>query len=130
MKYLIDSDWIVDCLNGDQPSARSLLGIAGEGLAVSIISVAEIYEGAFGKPDPEEHLRSFRRFLGAFTVLTIDDRIAERFAALRSELRHAGRRVADFDLLIASTALEFGLLLGTRNTRHFARIPGLALHQP
>ncbi len=35
--------------------------------------------------------------------------------------------VADFDLLIASTALAENLILVTNNTRHYARIPGIRL---
>ncbi len=97
MKYLVDSDWIVDCLHGNQPAILTLTGLAGQGLAVSIISVAEIYEGAYGQTDPETHLQSFRAFLRAFTVLTLDDAIAGRFARVRATLRREGRAPADFD---------------------------------
>lgn len=63
MKYLVDSDWIIDCLRGDQKAAAVLLGVVREGLAVSIISVAEIYEGAYGLPDSAPHMETLRSFL-------------------------------------------------------------------
>ncbi|MEX1254180.1 MAG: type II toxin-antitoxin system VapC family toxin [Dehalococcoidia bacterium] len=128
MKYLVDSDWIIDCLRGDQKAAAVLLGVVREGLAVSIISVAEIYEGAYGLPDSAAHMQTLRSFLRAFTPLTVSDSIAERFAQLRAKLRQEGRPIADFDLLIAATALEHGLALITRNERHFRRIEGLELY--
>ena len=34
------------------------------------------------------------------------------------------------DLLIAATALEHDLVLVTRNTRHYADVADLRLHQP
>ena len=125
MKYLVDSDWIVDCLHGNKPALDTLSRLAPNGLAVSIISVAEIYEGAYGQADPDTRLRTFRTFLRAFSVLTLDDAIVERFARIRSDLRRQGRAPTDFDLLIGATALEHGLILLTRNVRHFARIEAL-----
>ena len=129
MRYLVDSDWIVDCLHGEESAIQTLSQLGPEGLAVSIISIAEIYEGAFAFPDPDRHLSTFRTFLRAFTVLTIDDEIAERFARIRAQLRREGRAPADFDLLIAATSLRHGLTLLTRNVRDFRRVPDLQLFE-
>lgn len=127
MKYLVDSDWIVDCLHGSQPALQTLSRLASRGLAISIISVAEVYEGAYGQADPETHLQTFRTFLRAFTMLTLDDATADRFARLRAKLRREGRAPADFDLLIGATALEHALTVVTRNVRDFSRIEGLEI---
>ena len=130
MKYLVDSDWIVDCLRGDRPSIQTLSQIASQGLAVSIISVAEIYEGVYGQSDPQTHMETFRTFLRAFTTLTLTDATVDRFAQLRARLRREGRAPPDFDLLIGATALEHGLAVVTRNVRHFNRIEGLEIFEP
>lgn len=53
----------------------------------------------------------------------------ELFARTRAGLRRQGMLIPDLDLLIAATALSFDLTLLTRNTRHFARIPHLRIHQ-
>ena len=127
MKYLVDSDWIVDCLHGNQSAVQTLRELAPQGLAVSIISVAELYEGAYGQVDPAAHLSTLRTFLRAFTTLTITDSIADRFARVRARLRREGRAPPDFDLLIGATALDEGLEVLTRNVRHFRRIEGLAI---
>ncbi|MEO8197501.1 MAG: type II toxin-antitoxin system VapC family toxin, partial [Thermoanaerobaculia bacterium] len=46
---------------------------------------------------------------------------------LDARLTRAGRRIDKPDLFIAATALVFDLVLVTRNVRHFANVPGLAV---
>ncbi len=104
--------------------------LSDDGLAVSIIAVAEIYEGAFGTPDPQATLDGFRAFLSDFAILPVTEPIVEQFARLRATLRRQGQRIPDMDLLIAATAIAEDLVLITRNVRHFARLPDLQLYQP
>jgi predicted nucleic acid-binding protein len=44
MTYLIDTDWVIDHLNHIEHVTRRLEELAPEGLALSIISLAELYE--------------------------------------------------------------------------------------
>jgi len=60
-------------------------------------------------------------------VLGLNLAAAECFGRTKSQLESAGLRVADADLLIASIAMAHGATLVTGNTRHYTRIPGLAL---
>lgn len=132
MRSLVDSDWLIDAL-ADIPSAREPLErLAPQGLAVSIVAVGELYEGAHGFPDPEAQLTAYRAFLAPFPVLGLTDPIMERFARERSRLRRTGLLIPDMDLLIAATALHDDLTLLTRNRRHFTpdRFPTLKLYQP
>lgn len=63
-------------------------------------------------------------------MLGLNDAIMERFAETRALLRKRGQGIADFDLLIAATALHHDFTLLTFNLRHFERIPDLKLYQP
>jgi tRNA(fMet)-specific endonuclease VapC len=92
-------------------------------LAVSIIAVAEVYEGAFGIP-------GLRDFLSDFAILPVTDPIVEHLARMRAALRQQGQLIPDMDLLIGATAIAADLTLITRNVRHFARLPYLRLYQP
>lgn len=130
MKYLVDADWLIDAIIGRPRAQRTLDRLSDEGLAVSIIAVAEVYEGAFGAADPELTLAGLRDFLGDFAILPVSDSVAERFAYLRTSLRRHGQLIPDMDLLIAATALEGDLPLITRNVRHFERLPGLRIYEP
>jgi tRNA(fMet)-specific endonuclease VapC len=127
---LVDADWLIDAAIGRPRAQRTLYRLSDEGLAVSIIAVAEVYEGAFGTPDPHATLAGLREFLSDFAILPLTDPIAEHFARLRAALRQHGHLIPDMDLFIAATALEHDLALITRNLRHFARIPALKLYQP
>lgn len=130
MRYLVDADLLIDTAIGRLAAVQTLDRLSTEGLAVSIIAVAEIYEGAFGTPDPEATLGDFREFLGTYAILPLTDPIIERFARLRAYLRRHGQLIPDMDLLIAATAVEENLTLVTRNVRHFERIPDLTLYPP
>lgn len=129
MSYLVDSDWLIDAVRGIPAAVDLLARLHDEGLAVSIVSYGEVFEGAVGAPDPEAEFARFRRFLGGLALLELDDAVMERFAYLRAELRRRGQLIPDLDLLIAATALHHDLTLLTRNARHFDRIAGLNLHR-
>ena len=62
-------------------------------------------------------------------VLNLSEPIMLRFAQERCRLRQTGLMIPDMDLLIGTTALHHGLILVSRNRRHFGRIEGLALYQ-
>lgn len=51
----------------------------------------------------------------------------EVFAEVKTYLRHLGRVVDSFDLLIGSTVLFHNLTLVTHNTRHFVDMPNINL---
>ena len=53
-------------------------------------------------------------------ILAIDGKIAQLAGQLRAKREKAGRPVAQADMLIAATALFFGRVLVTRNTKDFA----------
>lgn len=41
MRYLIDTDWIIDHLKGNDRVVKKLEELAPEGMAISVISLAE-----------------------------------------------------------------------------------------
>ena len=65
MKYLVDADWLIDAAIGRPAAVRTLDRLSGDGLAVSLVAVAVVYEGAYRTPYPEGTLAEFREFLGA-----------------------------------------------------------------
>jgi tRNA(fMet)-specific endonuclease VapC len=129
MTYLVDSDYIADYLV-EKPRATELLSsLAPHGIAISILSVGEIYEGIYYGYNPEKAARQFQRFLKTVSTIPLTARIMQQFARIRGELRWTGRIIGDFDILIASTAIQHHLTLLTRNTRDYQRIPDLKLYK-
>ena len=127
MTYLIDTDWVIDHLNHIERVTRRLEELAPEGLALSIISLAELYEGVYYSRDPEGDEHDLNDFLRGVTVLGIDEDICKTFGKERGRLRAAGMLIGDFDIMIAVTALHYNLTLLTNNRRHFERVTGLRI---
>jgi predicted nucleic acid-binding protein len=95
------------------------------GIAISIITYGEIYDGIDGSYDPRAAAEVFLRFAN---VLPLNRSIMRRFAAVRRNLRSRGQLIQDMDMLIAVTALHHNLTLVTRNRSHFRRTPGIILY--
>jgi len=127
IRYLIDTDWAIHYLNEHQSIVQRLHELLNDGLGLSVISLAELYEGVYYSRDPEGDEQEFNDFLRGLTILGIDEAICKIFGKERGRLRAAGRSIGDFDLLIGATALHHDLTLLTNNRRHFERIEGLRI---
>lgn len=126
--YLIDTDWVVDWLVGKTAAVQLLQSMALGGIAISLDTFGEIYEGTYYGRDPKAAEAGFRHFLRGVTVLPLNRTIMRNYARIRGGLRQQGSLIGDVDLLIAATALTHGLVLVMRNRRHFQRVPGLLIH--
>jgi tRNA(fMet)-specific endonuclease VapC len=129
MKYLLDTDWIIDGLANKTDAITALRIHARDGIAVSIVSFAELYEGAYGSQNPLQEITRIQQFLTSYPVINLSDAITDRFGQVRAQLRAQGMLIPDLDLLIATTAAVHNLTVMTRNVRHFGRIPGVTLYR-
>lgn len=127
MQYLVDTDWVIDHLHEVGAVVRRLEELAPEGLGLSIISLAELYDGLVGSTKPDRDERMLNTFLESVDVLPLDESICRTFAEERVRLRTTGALISDFDLLIGATAIRYGLTLLTNNRRHFERLEGLTI---
>ncbi len=127
MKYLIDTDWIIDHLNGIESVTKKLEKFTASGICTSVISVAELYEGVYGSKDYDKSLETLETFLEGITVLSIDHEVCKIFGRERNKLRKHGNIIGDFDFLIASICLKHNLILLTNNKTHFERIDSLKI---
>jgi tRNA(fMet)-specific endonuclease VapC len=125
---LVDSDRIIDGLSGRSAAIELLESVSQHGLAISAVTVGEVFEGAYLRPAPGVALARYWQFLDGYEVFPVTAEIADTFAHVRADLCRAGNLIPDLDLLIASTAIVHDLTLLTRNQRHFARVPGLRLY--
>jgi tRNA(fMet)-specific endonuclease VapC len=132
MPYLVDSNIVVDHLL-DVPTASALLEqLALEGIAISIVTYMEAFQGVEQSSDLEIAREKFKTFLAGVLILPLSFAVAERCARLRKTLKHQNKRVNSraLDLIIAATALEYDLTLVTENSKDFDDIPDLALSNP
>ncbi len=127
LRYLVDTDWIIHYLNGHRAIVSQLQTLTDQGCAVSVVSLAELYEGVHYSSNPTDNAQALSDFLLGMTVLGIDTEICKIFGQHRGRLRATGKVLGDFDLLIGSTALRYELTVLTNNRRHFSLIDGLAI---
>jgi len=106
---------------------QRLRDVRAQGLALSIISLAELYEGVYYSRDPEESQRRLSDFLEVITLPGVDEDTCKLFGEHRGRLRASGTLIGDFDLLIGANALRHDLTIMTNNRRHFERVAGLRL---
>ena len=89
MKYLIDSDWVVDYLAGKQQAISLLASVWQDGLAISLITLGEIYEGIYYGHDPQSSEAVFRQFLRSVDILSLNRKTARALGRGNYD-RHGG----------------------------------------
>jgi tRNA(fMet)-specific endonuclease VapC len=119
VRYLVDTDWVIHYLNGHEQIVACIQDLSPQGIALSVISLAELYEGVFYSRDPQKSEEALQDFLLGIELVGIDEEITRVFGRVRGKLRGEGKTVGDFDLLIGATALHLGITLLTNNRRHF-----------
>src|SRR5437016_6214812 len=117
MPYLIDSDIVIDHLANVPDITHLLESLALEGIAISIITYMETYQGVLRSPQREIADTQFQAFLETVPILPFSMNGARRCAQLRESLKNEGKRVSGraLDLITAAIALEHELTLVTRN---------------
>ena len=123
-KYLLDTDWAVYYLRGKTLFVNSIDQFQREGLAISIISIAELYEGVYWSSNPEKKEIALLNFLEGLRIFSFTKPVARLFGQKRAKLRNMGFTIGDMDLLIACIAEYHSLTILTNNRKHFERVPG------
>lgn len=127
LTYLIDTDWVVHYFKGRQEIVKRLNALEDGSLAISVVTLAELYDGLYGSHNPGKREQDLKNFLQGVTVLGLDAETCRLFGQERSRLRQAGNLPGDMDLLIGATALRHDLTILTNNSNHFGRIEGLRI---
>ena len=65
MEYLVDTDWAIDYLHKADRMVRRLEALFTDGVGLSIVSLAELYEGLAGSRNPDADAEVLRLFLEA-----------------------------------------------------------------
>ena len=105
MNSLVDSDWAIHHLRGSKAVTDRLKQLAVDGIAISIISVAELCHGMVRSKDPELAELNLTRFLRDLEVIGLDDEIGRLFGKERARLQLERTPIGDLDLLIGCTAV-------------------------
>jgi len=123
---LFDTDICVEILRGNRSLVEQRRAYH-EVVAVSFMTVAELYYGVYKSASVNSNKSVVEEFFASVAVIESDAQIAQRFGAIKATLTSCGATVTDADLLIAATSMERCIFLVTGNVRHFQMIDGLEM---
>ena len=125
--YLLDTNVLSELMRlKPNPRVEARVENEPEDLFTSAITIEEIRYGAkIGPPGNKLWERAVADVFPYVTVLPIDKEVAVPAGDLRAEWKTRGTPVGYGDGWIAATAKHHGLILVTRNVRHFDHVAGL-----
>ena len=97
MRYLIDTDWVIDYQHERPRTVSRLDALLPSGVGISIVSLAELYEGQLNSANPQAQERALQTFLTGVRVLPLDREVCRLFARERRRLRAEGNLISDLD---------------------------------
>lgn len=122
---ICDTNVLIEFYKGNNEISASLRQIGLGNLAVSAITVAELYFGAFNK----QELRDIKTHLARLHQIPLNVATTSLFL-LFMERYSLSHKLSVPDALIAATAVEHDLQLYTLNVKDFRFIDGLDLYLP
>ena len=126
LRYLIDTDACVAFLAGADGKLRDRWQkTPASQLALCSVVRGELDSGAWGTRDPFGTLAKVDRLFSAYRSLPYDDRTASIYGRVVADLRRDGKSIGVSDTMIAAIGLAQGLVVVTRNVKHFSRVEGL-----
>ena len=123
---IFDTDTCIGILRGNH-IVTSRRRTVNDEIAVSFMTVAELYYGAEKSLNPDKNFQLVEQFLLTVSIINTDIEILKEFGRLKVVLELQGNPLADADLFIAATCLINGSTLVTGNISHYNRITGLVI---
>lgn len=125
MRYLLDTDIIVDHLRRKKPIREEIL----DNGVISIITLGELIYGAYKSIHPHKSLITLKNNLQLLEleVINLNEIILAEFGRVKADLENKGKRLDDFDLLIGSTAKNIQSYACHKKYKTFQAIEDLRL---
>lgn len=126
MRYLLDTCVISDFIKNEPGTQIRLKQTPPTAIAVSIITVMELYYGLALNPQRAQKIEfTIAQFLATISIIPLTHAEAQQAARIRAKLKTQGQPIGPYDILIAATALEHQLIMVTANQQEFNRVSGL-----
>jgi len=131
VSYLLDTNVCIALINGTSSKVRARFAQVSRqkaALATSAIVVHELWYGVAKSELAAQNARALAVFLNSgITVLDYSAKDAQAAGEIRAELERRGKRIGEYDMLIAGQAYSRNLTLVTANTGEFARVRSLTV---
>ena len=121
-KYLLDTNIII-ALFADETIVKNNLAQAKE-VFIPSIAIGELCYGARKSRRTQENLARIDELAANSTVLGCNAETARQYGKVKNKLRLKGRPLPENDIWIAALALQYDLILVTRDV-HFQEVENL-----
>jgi tRNA(fMet)-specific endonuclease VapC len=125
ISHLLDTDVCIHALKGRKPGLMAHFETYDGRMAVSDVTLFELYSGAERYESPQTRFGLIDLFVARLEVLPFDSKAAQHAGQIRAALESKGQMIGAYDVMIAGIARSRGLVLATNNMREFQRVEGL-----
>ena len=126
MKFMLDTNICIYLIK--RQSTRIIENLkkhtAGE-VGISSITLAELQYGVAKSQRRKQNRIALEEFVMPLEIASFDEKAAETYGLIRSQLEKIGKPIGSLDTLIGAHALCLGVTLVTNNIREFERIKNL-----
>ncbi len=123
--YCLDSSVVIDILRGDTTLRDKLQG--EETFCITPLVLAELFKGAYLAERQQDALKLVEDFAHSVEIVDFSESACKIFGQKFVELKKLGKNTQEIDLMIGCIAAAHGVMLVTRNPKHFANIRGLKI---
>ncbi len=120
---LVDTNIVIEVLRNNKDIIQKIKSIGVEWIALSSVTVMELYYGALNKAE----LKNIKEYVKAFEIIQINEDISQ-FAIDLIEKYAKSHNLNLPDALIAATSIKHHLKLFTLNMKDFRYIKDLQLY--
>jgi tRNA(fMet)-specific endonuclease VapC len=124
---LLDTNIVSYLFKRDTRAALYTPHLLDRELAVSLMTVAELFQWAAIRNWGRQRVQRLDQLLDRYTLLPVDVELCRHWAEIRAMRSKAGLAISPQDAWIAATARRYTLALVTHNPDDFAQIPGLTI---
>jgi len=126
-KVILDTCIVSYLMRGGREAEAYVRHFQSKVLAISFITVGELYFGAEKARWGDRKRKQLESTLRNFVVIPYDHEIARCYGRLVAERQSAGRPIAPNDAWIAACTVRHRVPLVTHNANDFSGITGLAV---
>ena len=126
-RVILDTNIVSYLMKGGRLAEAYEPHLQGRLLAITFVTVGELYFGAEKKGWGEKRRRTLETNLRNFVVIPYDYEIALCYGKVVAERHRKGRPISDNDAWIAACTVRHGIPLITHNAKDFDSITALQL---
>jgi tRNA(fMet)-specific endonuclease VapC len=125
---LLDTNVVSFVLKGDSRAQLYESYLQGQQMALSFMTVAELYQWAAIRQWGKQRIRQLEKTLReTYIVLSFDIALCQLWGEVRAKRRAIGNPISPEDAWIAATALHYDIPLVTHNPADFENIKDLTI---